>query len=263
MRSSLKPWKSSTSRSLVPLPRRIAPVSSSCFISDLHLDPARPAATRALATFLDGHRHCARLFILGDLFEAWPGDDDDSPLALEVTRLLRDFRAAGPALYILHGNRDFLLGAAFCAATGAVLLPDPSLIDLNGEPTLLMHGDSLCTLDADYQAFRRSTRDPAWQAGLLARPLAERRALATRLRADSREATSMKSEDIMDVAPAEVERVMQAHGVRQLIHGHTHRPMRHETRAGLRWVLGAWEHRGWAIEASAGAIELTNFDIYQ
>ncbi len=238
-------------------------MSSSCFISDLHLDPARPAATRALATFLDSHRHCARLFILGDLFEAWPGDDDDSPLALEVTRLLRDFRAAGPQLYILHGNRDFLLGPAFCAATGAALLPDPSLIDLNGEPTLLLHGDSLCTLDAHYQAFRRTARDPAWQAELLARPLAERRALAARLRADSREATSMKSEDIMDVTPAEVERVMQAHGVRQLIHGHTHRPMRHETRAGLRWVLGAWENRGWAIEASADTIELTNFDIYQ
>jgi len=263
MRSSLKPWKSSTSRSQVKLPHRTVPVYSSCFISDLHLDPSRPAATRALAAFLDGYRHCARLFILGDLFEAWPGDDDDSPLALEVSRLLRDFHAAGPALYILHGNRDFLLGTAFCAATGAVLLPDPSLIILNGEPTLLMHGDSLCTLDADYQAFRRTTRDPAWQAALLAQPLAERRALAARLRADSRAATSMKSEDIMDVTPAEVDRVMRAHGVRQLIHGHTHRPMRHETSAGLRWVLGAWEDRGWAIEASANTIQLTNFNIYQ
>ena len=238
-------------------------MSSSCFISDLHLDYSRPAATRALAGFLARHRHCASLFILGDLFDAWPGDDDDSALALEVTGLLRDFCAAGPGVYILHGNRDFLLGAAFCGATGAVLLPDPCVIDLNGEPTLLMHGDSLCTLDADYQAFRRTARDPAWQAGLLAQPLAERRALAARLRIDSREATSMKCEDIMDVTPAEVERVMQAHGVHQLIHGHTHRPGRHESAAGVRWVLGAWGDRGWAIEASADGIDLSDFDINQ
>jgi UDP-2,3-diacylglucosamine hydrolase len=238
-------------------------VSSSCFISDLHLDPARPATVRALAAFLAGHHRCNRLFILGDLFEAWPGDDDDSPLALEVAGLLRGFRGRGPELFIMHGNRDFLLGAAFCASTGAVLLPDPTVIDLNGEPTLLMHGDSLCTLDADYQQFRRRVRDPGWQAGLLDLPLAERRALAGRLRADSRESNSMKPGDIMDVTPAEVERVMQAHGVRQLIHGHTHRPARHETFGGVRWVLGAWEDRGWAVEASAGTIKLNNFTILQ
>jgi len=238
-------------------------VSTTCFISDLHLDPARPAATRALARFLDQRRHCVQLFILGDLFEAWPGDDDDSPLAAEVAGLLRDYSAAGTELFIMHGNRDFLLGDGFCASTGATLLPDPTVIDLHGEPTLLMHGDSLCTLDSDYQAFRRSAREPAWQADLLARPLARRRALAAQLRAESREATSMKSQDIMDVTPDEVERVMAAHGVRQLIHGHTHRPARHESPAGLRWVLGAWEEQGSAIEASANAVELIYFDIIQ
>ncbi|MCB1698848.1 MAG: UDP-2,3-diacylglucosamine diphosphatase [Halioglobus sp.] len=238
-------------------------MSSTCFISDLHLDPARPAVTRALAGYLDRHRQCDQLYILGDLFEAWPGDDDDSPLAARVLRLLRDFSAAGPGLFIMPGNRDFLLGRRFCDAAGASLLPDPTVIDLYGEPTLLMHGDSLCTLDSDYQQFRRTARDPAWQSQLLAQPLAQRRALATRLRAMSREAGSMKSEDIMDVTPAEVDRAMAAHGARQLIHGHTHRPARHESPAGLRWVLGAWEQCGWAIEAKIDEIDLMNFNIYQ
>ncbi len=236
-------------------------MSSTCFISDLHLDSARPAAVQALAEFLAKRTDCAQLFILGDLFEAWPGDDDDSPLAAEVARMLRDFSAAGAGLHIMRGNRDFLLAEGFCKRVGATLLPDPTVIDLYGEPTLLMHGDSLCTGDTDYQAFRLTARDPAWQARLLARPLAERRALAAELRALSREATGMKSEDIMDVAPAEVGREMRAHGVRQLIHGHTHRPARHETDTGLRWVLGAWEDRGWVLEAGEGAIQLSNFVI--
>ena len=238
-------------------------MSSTCFISDLHLDPARPAVTQALAGFLAQHTHCAQLYILGDLFEAWPGDDDDSPLAAQLAKLLQSYTRDGGALFIMHGNRDFLLGERFCSAVGATLLPDPTVIDLYGEPTLLMHGDSLCTADAHYQAFRRTVRDPAWRAGLLRQPLAQRRALASSLRARSREANSMKSEDIMDVTPAEVERVLGACGVRQLIHGHTHRPARHDSPAGTRWVLGAWEDQGWFIEASRGEIKLNNFDIYQ
>ena len=236
---------------------------STCFISDLHLDPARPAAIQALAEFLERHTHCTQLFILGDLFEAWPGDDDDSPVATEVAALLRDYSAAGPGLYIMRGNRDVLIGERFCNAVGATLLPDPTVVDLCGEPTLLMHGDSLCTADADYHQFRLTARDPAWQASLMARPLAERRELAASLRAMSREANSLKSEDIMDVSPAEVAWQMRAHGVRQLIHGHTHRPARHETETGLRWVLGAWEERGWCLEASPGELNLYDFDIYQ
>ena len=238
-------------------------MSSSFFISDLHLDTARPAVTAALATFLDDHRGCECLYILGDLFEAWIGDDDDSPLAAEVAGLLRDFTAGGGALAIMPGNRDFLLGEAFCRAVGAQLLPDPTLVDLYGEPTLLLHGDSLCTGDVHYQAFRRSARDPRWQAELLARPLAERRGLAARLREMSREANSNKAEDIMDVAPAAVRAAMDDHGVRQMIHGHTHRPARHEEAAGLRWVLGDWDSHGWAIEASPENIRLYSFPIYQ
>jgi UDP-2,3-diacylglucosamine hydrolase len=238
-------------------------LSSTLFISDLHLDTARPAITAALATFLDLHRGCERLYILGDLFEAWIGDDDDSPLAAEVADLLRRFTAGGATLAIMRGNRDFLLGEAFCRSVGAQLLPDPMVIDLYGEPTLLLHGDSLCTDDVQYQAFRRTARDPAWQADLLARPLAERRDLADQLREMSREANSNKAEDIMDVAPAAVHAIMNEHGVRQMIHGHTHRPARHEEAAGRRWVLGDWDSQGWAIEASAGDIRLYSFPINQ
>ena len=238
-------------------------MSSTCFISDLHLDTARPAVTRALADFLASHRHCSALYILGDLFEAWPGDDDDSALAREVIQLLRAFSDAGPALFVLTGNRDFLLGAAFCSAAGAVLLPDPTVIDLYGTPTLLMHGDSLCTADSDYQHFRLQARDPAWQRQLLARPLAQRRALAADLRTMSSQATGLKSEDIMDVTPAEVEREMTAHAVNQLIHGHTHRPARHEKDQQLRWVLGAWEEEAWFLEASEDYLKLNKIIINQ
>jgi UDP-2,3-diacylglucosamine hydrolase len=238
-------------------------VSNTFFISDLHLDPARPAVSAALADFLHRHRDCERLFILGDLFEAWVGDDDDAPLATATAALLRDFSDAGPELAIMVGNRDFLLGEQFCQRAGARLLPDPTVIDLYDTPTLLLHGDSLCTGDAEYQAFRKTARDPQWQAELLSRPLEERRALAAQLRAMSKEANSNKAEDIMDVTPSEVQAMMRDHGVTRMIHGHTHRPHCHEESTGTRWVLGDWDQRGWAIEASAGEIELYNFNIFQ
>ena len=238
-------------------------MSSTCFISDLHLDSARPAVTRALADFLSSHTHCTALYILGDLFEAWPGDDDDSVIARRTRQLLRAYSDAGPELFIMRGNRDFLLGEAFCEAAGATLLQDPTLIELNDKPTLLMHGDSLCTADSDYQQFRRKARDPDWQRELLAKPLSERRALADELRAMSSEATSMKSEDIMDVTPAEVDRQMRAHGVGQLIHGHTHRPARHDVDNQLRWVLGSWENEAWFLQASKNSINLYNIIINQ
>lgn len=238
-------------------------MSSTCFISDLHLDSARPAVTRALADFLSSHTHCTALYILGDLFEAWPGDDDDSVIARRTRQLLRAYSDAGPELFIMRGNRDFLLGEAFCEAAGATLLQDPTLIELNDKPTLLMHGDSLCTADSDYQQFRRKARDPDWQRELLAKPLSERRALADELRAMSSEATSMKSEDIMDVTPAEVDRQMRAHGAGQLIHGHTHRPARHDVDNQLRWVLGSWENEAWFLQASKNSINLYNIIINQ
>ena len=238
-------------------------MSSVLFISDLHLDTARPAVIRAFAEFLALHSHCDALYILGDLFEAWIGDDDDSALAEQVKGLLQKFTTAGPELFIMQGNRDFLLGHDFCDAVGATLLPDPSVIDLFGEPTLLMHGDSLCTLDQDYQQLRTTIRNPQWQAQLLGQDRDQRRTLARQLRGMSKEANSNKAQDIMDVTPAEVDKVMQTFGVRQLIHGHTHRPAQHTGTAGTRWVLGDWDTTGWLIESSPGNMQLNNFIIKQ
>jgi len=238
-------------------------VSSTFFISDLHLDATRPELSRALAAFLRRHAHCDALYILGDLFEAWIGDDDDAEPALETSDMLRHFSEGGPSLYLMRGNRDFLLGEDFARRCGATLLADPSVIDLYGEPTLLMHGDSLCTADTGYQAFRLQARSSAWQSDILGRPLVERRKLASQLRHLSVEANSNKAEDIMDVTQAEVDRVMSEHGVGQFIHGHTHRPMRHEEAHGGRWVLGDWNRYGWAIKASDGKIDLYNFLINQ
>lgn len=209
------------------------------------------------------HRHCDALYILGDLFEAWIGDDDDSILAAHAANLLRAFSADGPALFLMHGNRDFLLGRGFCARVGAILLPDPTIIDLYGTPTLLMHGDSLCTDDVHYQQFRKQARMADWQADMLGRGLAERRELAVRLRALSREALSNMAADIVDVTPDEVTRVMVEHRVKQLIHGHTHRPAHHALANGERWVLGDWSERGWAIEASSNGLVLHDFPIKQ
>lgn len=236
-------------------------MSSTLFISDLHLDAARPAVTDALAAFLENNCQCSALYILGDLFESWVGDDDDTQLAEHVRRLLKRFTDQGPSLFIMQGNRDFLLGQAFCRAVGASLLEDPCVINLHGEATLLMHGDSLCTADTEYQDFRRVSRDPAWQQEILGRSLEQRRELASQLRGMSKTATSGKPEDLMDVTPAEVEDKMREYRVRQLIHGHTHRPARHEHPNGLRWVLGDWDQHGWALRADKGTINLDNFII--
>jgi UDP-2,3-diacylglucosamine hydrolase len=236
-------------------------VPHTLFISDLHLDSARPHVTAALARFLDSHRDCDALYILGDIFEAWLGDDDDSLLAQEVADLLTDFTRAGSTLYLMRGNRDFLLGRDFSTRVGAHLLDDPTVVNLYGTPTLLMHGDSLCTQDTDYQAFRKMAQDPAWQETLLAKSLAQRKAIAQQLRTVSKEAGSNKAEDIMDVTPAAVTEHMRQFGVQRLIHGHTHRPQRHSTDAGTRWVLGDWDTQGWALNVSDTHENLYNFDI--
>lgn len=237
------------------------PVQRTLFISDLHLDTARPDITAALASFLQDNTDCDSLYILGDLFEVWVGDDDDSTFAAEIAKLLADFTAAGPALRLMQGNRDFLLGEDFCRSVGGSLLDDPCVVDLYGTPTLLMHGDSLCTADAEYMAFRATARDPQWQADLLAKSLAERRAFAAHLRATSKEASSNKAENIMDVTPSEVDRVMAEADVSRLIHGHTHRPARHKAAHGERIVLGDWDAQGWYIEATSSSFELIKFNI--
>ena len=238
-------------------------MSRTFFISDLHLDPARPAVTAALAEFLQANSGCDALYILGDIFEAWVGDDDDAPIALEIAELFRNFTASGSPLFLMVGNRDFMLGTAFCASVGANLLPDPTVIDLYGTPTLLMHGDSLCTLDEEYMKFRAMARSPQWQTQMMASSLEERRALAAQLRTISKDAGSNKAQDIMDVTPDEVDRMMAEANVTRLIHGHTHRPARHKVTCGERIVLGDWESKGWYVEASSKNIGLTDFFINQ
>ena len=236
------------------------------FISDLHLDDERPAISRAFFHFLERDAAGAdALYILGDFFESWIGDDDSSPLIDAVTQALKTLSERGCRLYFMHGNRDFLVGRDFCEAIGATLLNDPTVIDLDGEPTLLMHGDSLCTGDAEYMQFREMARSPAWQQQVLSKSLDERRALAQQLRMASSEANSNKAEDIMDVTPEEVLEQLRQHSCRRLIHGHTHRPARHaltlDGSAAERIVLGDWDQRGWVLESLPGQLTLRDFPI--
>ena len=215
------------------------------FLADLHLDSARPGMLRRFESFC---RRAARrgdpVYILGDLFEAWIGDDDDDPLARSVTAMLAALTDAGTPTWFMAGNRDFLVGERFLAATGAGWLEDPTLVDLFGARTLLCHGDTLCTDDHAYQRFRAEVRTAAWQSAFLDRPLAERRRVAADLRANSREAMASKDGGSMDVNAEAVEAAVRAAGADRLIHGHTHRPGRHEHvvdgRPVERWVLADW-----------------------
>lgn len=230
------------------------------FISDLHLLPSRPAATEAFAAFLGRIRKDAEaLYILGDLFEAWIGDDDDDAFADAIRNLLRSQAQVHPVAF-QRGNRDFLVGARFSRDTGVRVLDDETVIDLMGERTLLLHGDTLCTDDADYQAFRRMSRDPDWQARLLAQPLAARRAFAAQARAASQQAMQGKDEAIMDANLGAVRDAMARHQCTRLIHGHTHRPAVHEAQreavGGLRIVLGDWYEQGSALVAGDGRLSL-------
>lgn len=222
------------------------------FISDLHLSPDRPPATDALLRFLAGNAVSAeRLYVLGDLFDYWIGDDTLAlPFHRQVVDAFARLHGHGTQIFFMHGNRDFLIGERFARESGMQLLQDPALIDLYGTPTLLMHGDTLCTDDVEYQRFRQMVRDPRWQAGFLAKPLEERVAAARAVRGESEQAKQAKQEAIMDVAPATVEEALRRHGYPRLIHGHTHRPARHEHvvdgRTCERWVLADWyEHRNY------------------
>jgi UDP-2,3-diacylglucosamine hydrolase len=237
---------------------------STLFISDLHLDDSRPAVTRAFLHLLRYEAPAAEsLYILGDFFEVWVGDDNDSPLIREVIDGLKQLTEKSTPVFIMHGNRDFLLGQQFCRKTGCTLINDPTVIALYNKPVLLMHGDSLCTEDAHYQAFRQQVRSPEWQQQLLEKPLAERLAIAKQLREASMEANSNKAEDILDVTPSEVQTAMKQHNVEVLIHGHTHRPAIHqENPLNTRIVLGDWDQQGWSLLYHPdGSYELNNFPI--
>ena len=222
-------------------------------ISDLHLEEQRPDITRAFLHFLQTRaRQAEALYILGDFFEVWVGDDGMSPFQHDIARALRELSDTGTRIFLMHGNRDFLIGRAFCREAGCTLLKDPSIVRLNGEPVLLMHGDSLCTLDVGYMKLRRLLRNPLSLFILRNLPLTTRRKLARKLRSESRAQTRMKAREIIDVTPDEVPRIMAEHGVRTLIHGHTHRPAEHTLevsgQSARRIVLGDWDSQGWALQ---------------
>jgi UDP-2,3-diacylglucosamine hydrolase len=227
------------------------------FISDLHLDASRPGITRLFLEFLENEASKAdALYILGDLFEAWIGDDASDAVGDAVAEALAKLHARGVPCFYIHGNRDFLLGDAYARRARMTLLPDPSLVEIGGETVLLMHGDTLCTDDAPYQAFRRQTHDPAWQRSFLARPVDEREHFAAQARAESRNYTRSVGETITDVNEGAVVNAMVNHGVRRLIHGHTHRPALHHVAIGdmscARIVLGDWHEQSSVLRMEDG-----------
>jgi UDP-2,3-diacylglucosamine hydrolase len=231
------------------------------FISDLHLDAGEPRTIRRFLEFIDAEALAAQaLYILGDLFEAWIGDDDDDAHLRPIVAALARVTGAGVPCAVMHGNRDFLLGARFCAATGCRLLGDYERIDLYGEPVLLTHGDLLCTDDTRYMALRGQLRDPQWQREFLAKPLAERRKIAAGLRELSAVEIAAKSYDIMDVNQQTVAQTMRDFEVSLLLHGHTHRPAVHrfvlDGKPAARVVLGAWHDAATIVRWSASGFSL-------
>lgn len=234
------------------------------FISDLHLEEERPQVTRLFSHFMRRYgAHAHSLYILGDFFEVWIGDDDDSPLYRQVSGELRALRDLGVSIYLMVGNRDFLIGDRFAEATGCQLLAEPALIDLYGTPTLLMHGDSLCVDDEEYQNFRRQVRGAEWQREFLAQPLSTRATIARDLRKTSQRRSKDKPQAIMDVNQQEVERVMRKHNVTRLIHGHTHRPASHNFELDgakvQRWVLGDWDRSAKILVCDTHETRLVEF----
>jgi UDP-2,3-diacylglucosamine hydrolase len=233
-------------------------------ISDLHLEEERPDITRAFLSLLAGRARTAEsIYILGDFFEAWIGDDAMSPFQRSICQALRTLSDSGTKVFLMHGNRDFMIGKAFCKAAGCTLLKDPSVVTFNGEPVLLMHGDSLCTRDEAYMRMRRYLRNPLTLWVLRHLPLSTRHKLARKLRSESRAQTRMKANDIVDVTPDEVLRVMAESGVKTLIHGHTHRPAVHTVQldgaTAQRIVLGDWDREGWLLQIDEQGFHLESF----
>jgi len=235
---------------------------ASLFVADLHLDLVRPHLVELFERYLasDEVRGAQALYILGDLVEAWVGDDDDAELPGRIAAATRAVRDAGVPVYFMVGNRDFLLGEEFAGRAGFTLLDDAVVHDIHGTSTLLMHGDSLCTDDLAYQAVRAEVRTAQWQAQFLSMPLAARRAFAAKARDASRSHTGSASESIMDVNAGAVADAMRAHGVTRLIHGHTHRPAVHaldlDGQAATRIVLGDWYQHGSVLRVDADGVEL-------
>ena len=238
------------------------------FISDLHLQEDRPALTEAFLRFVDERARSARqLYLLGDLFEYWAGDDDlDTPFHQLIVTALRSLSDAGVELFWIAGNRDFLVGDAFAAAAGLTLLPETWVVEDHGRRIVLVHGDAQCTDDVNYMAFRAQVRQPAWQQQFLAMPLAQRKQIISGLRDNSRKDQAGKSDEIMDVTPAAIAAVFAGTDTTVMIHGHTHRPALHQVDGKLRYVLPDWEPEatpprgGWIAIGDDGIITRHGLD---
>lgn len=238
------------------------------FISDLHLQPSQPHTAAAFFAFLEERAMAAQsLYLLGDIFEYWAGDDDlPDSFHQHIARALRQVSDAGVALYWIAGNRDFLVGQAFADAAGLTLLAEPHVLEIAGQRVTLVHGDAECTHDLNYMAFRAQVRDPAWQAQFLALPLAQRKGIIAGMREGSRQAHTTKSYELMDVAPDAIAALFERTASATIIHGHTHRPALHAHDGKRRFVLPDWEpdaappRGGWIAITSDGAITRHDLD---
>ncbi len=231
------------------------------FIADLHLAENRPDITTCFLSFLKEEAPKAEtLYILGDLFEYWIGDDDKSPFVLSIATALKALSETSTKIFYIHGNRDFLLGKRYAKMSGMVLLPEVQLIALYGQPIVIMHGDTLCTRDIAYQAFRKKSRSWWWQAMVKSLPLFIRRKIAENYRKRSAAATALKSQDIMDVTEEEVIHCLENNNSQLLIHGHTHRPFVHDIiandKSAQRIVLGDWYEQGAWLKMTNDSTEL-------
>lgn len=256
----------STAANSVPQDSKAQPETVALFVSDVHLQPGLPRTTDAFFAFLnsDARRTC-HLFLLGDLFEYWAGDDDcDDPYHARIIASLKEVSDTGVNVYWIAGNRDFLVGPRFAAAAGLTLLQEPHVITLAGRKLALVHGDAECTDDSGYMAFRAQVRQPEWQQAFLARPLAERKAIIEGMRRGSRDAQREKTYDIMDVNAGAIDELFRRTGAEWLIHGHTHRPALHRHAAGMRHVLPDWDcdiespRGGWLALDTGGELRLVD-----
>lgn len=234
------------------------------FASDMHFEDQRPDILRAFFGLLEEKRNGLRqLYLLGDIFEVWLGDDTPLACADALAVMLQSLADGGVEIFLMHGNRDFLLGEDYARRCGATLIHEPYLLDLAGRKAVLMHGDALCTLDTEYMAFRAMVRNPQWIREFLASPLQDRIAIGRALREKSQQSAQQKQDMIMDVTQAEVTAVMERLGVDLLIHGHTHRPAVHDVpldgKIGQRIVLGDWYQQGWYLQADATTLQLHSF----
>jgi len=242
------------------------PTMVALFVSDLHLSPDTPKTLAAFFSFLYNEAiHATQLYLLGDLFEYWPGDDDvDSPFPQQICQELKHVSDQGTKIFWLSGNRDFLVGSSFAAAAGLSLLNEPYIVEIGDKKSLLVLGDAQCSDDTAYMAFRTQVRNPEWQVAFLARPLAERKSIIAGMREGSRAAQKEKTMAIMDVNPAQIAALFKTYQVNLLIHGHTHRPDVHHTPEGERYVLPDWDceanetgkqRGGWIALDSAGELQ--------